>query len=280
MRPRSDSGRRSGGPPPVNPVQEEARAIVDAARAAGLTVRIVGGLAALEHCHDPATCRREHRDIDLVAPRREVTALAGVLARFGYEENRHVRLASAGQSAQFFRPCIHGDGGAPVHADDRIDVYLDSFRLHHQVRLAPRLRLHDYAVSASDALLVKLQRGSLGAADLTDVLAMLSDAGLGSSGDQIDPPYIARLCARDWGLGHDVRRSLEDVRRGAPARYSGDELTRVMRVLDELEACLGRERKSLRWRLRALAGERLPWQDVVDEREGLRVGMREGPAGG
>lgn len=260
------------------PVPQEARAIVDAARAAGLTARLIGGLAALEHCRDGAACRHEHRDIDLVAPRREIKGLTGVLEGFGYGENPHVRLASAGQTAQFYRACSHTDRFGALHVDDRIDVYLDSFHLHHEFRLVGRLRLHPYAVSASDALLVKLQRGWLSATDLRDAIGILERVSLGAAGDQLDAGYIARLCGRDWGLGHDVRRALDEVRAAAPPLCEGDQLSHVLAILDALELAVSRERKTLRWRLRAMAGERLPWQDVVDEREGLRVGVREGPA--
>ena len=71
---------------------------------------------------------------------------------------------------------------------------------------------------------------------------------------------------------------MELVRAMAPETCPVDDLPRVMAVVDELEDRVRSEHKSLRWRLRALAGERLPWRDQVDESDGVRVGERERPA--
>ena len=45
--------------------------------------------------------------------------------------------------------------GSRRHDDDRVDVYLDTFRLHHQIPLRRRLTLEPYTVPAADVLLVE-----------------------------------------------------------------------------------------------------------------------------
>ena len=53
---------------------DEAHRIIDAARAEGVTLRLVGGLAVREHCRVAAFCERPYHDIDLAVPRRSAKA--------------------------------------------------------------------------------------------------------------------------------------------------------------------------------------------------------------
>ena len=62
----------------------EGRRLVDAARAEGLTLRLLGGLGVREHCRDVELCARDYTDLDMVAPGRERRRLATLLQRFGY----------------------------------------------------------------------------------------------------------------------------------------------------------------------------------------------------
>lgn len=266
-----------------HPMLDEAADLVDEARRDGVELRLVGGLAVLAQCHDVAYCRREHRDFDLVGLRSQTKAMIATFARLGYEENRHVRLASAGMLAQVFRPCRHMRGGLTAHPDDRVDIYLDTFRLHHQIPLRRRLTLEPYTVPAADVLLVKLQRTWVTLTDLRDVIGLLKDADLGEreAPGVVDLRYLARLTARDWGLHHDVVANLGRVRVALPGAGLDDAAqARVRSAVERLEEALRRARKGPRWRLRALAGEHLPWHDVVDENEGARIGLREAPQAG
>lgn len=272
----------AGGQGPLrgrHPMLDEALGLVDAAREDGVDARLVGGLAVLALCG--ASARRDHRDFDLVAPRSSAGRLLATLTRLGYEENRHVRLASGGALLQVYRPCLHRDAaGRRRHADDRVDVYLDAFRLHHTIVLKRRLRREPYTLPPSDVLLAKLLRTRMSATDVGDVAALLlrfdvrDDEGPGALGRQ----YVARLCARDWGLYHDVERNLERVAREADGlSLGGGEAALVGERAADLRAALRAARKGLRWRLRAAVGERLPWYDVVDEAEGRRIALRERP---
>lgn len=260
---------------------DEALDLVDAARADGIELRLVGGLAVLAQCRDVGFCRREHRDMDAVALRRQTRELIATLGRLGYEENRHARLASAGQVLQVYRECRHVRDGSRRHDDDRVDVYLDTFRLHHQIPLRRRLMLEPYTVPLDDVLLAKLQRTWTTGTDLHDVIALLKDADL-----QLDEApgvvglrYLARAAARDWGLYHDVTGNLRRVRDALPGTGLDDRgAGRVVEAVQAIETVLARARKGPRWRLRAAIGEHWPWYDAVDENEGARIGLREGPA--
>ena len=258
----------------------EAREIVGAAAGAGVVLRLVGGLAVYATSPDRDFARRPIRDIDLVGLRRQATRAAAALGALGYQENRHVRFATAGQVMQFFRRCVHvGGDGRRVHDDDRIDVYLDAFRLDHEIALKDRLPGGADTVPAADVLLIKLQRCAPSPDDLRDVVALLKDLRLDGRDEPgvVNLDYLARLCSRDWCLHHDVTASLRRCRELlAEFGLDSSEQARVVAALDEIETAIATRNKTLRWRLRSIPGERLPWTDGVDEREGQRLALLEG----
>jgi hypothetical protein len=259
---------------------DEALALVDEARVDGVDARLVGGLAVLALCADADGCRREHRDVDLVAPKPAAGRLLGTFARLGYEENSHVRFASSGALLQVYRPCAHEDLGGRPHADDRVDVYLDAFRLHHTVGLRRRLRREAYTLPPSDVLLAKLLRTHMSVADVLDVAILLRDLEVCEEErpGTIGRRYLAQACARDWGLYHDVTGNLERVAREASRLGFGERgAARVVSVAAGIHESLAAARKGPRWRLRARIGEHLPWYDAVDENDGQRIGLRERP---
>ena len=103
--------------------------------------------------------------------------------------------------------------GEPAHADDHVDVFLDTFRMDHDIALARRLEIEPYTLSLSDLLLTKLQIFRLNEKDLRDMVTLLGDAEVGDEDapGTINGRYIARLCADDWGLFYDVAMNLQRV---------------------------------------------------------------------
>ena len=199
---------------------DEGRRLVDAARAEGLTLRLLGGLAVREHCRTLELCERDHSDLDMVASAKQARRLAALFAGFGYAENVDVRTATVNAEMQFVRPCEHGGGTGwgSAHADDHIDVFLDSFRMDHDIALVRRLEIEPYTVSLSDLLLTKLQIFRLNEKDLRDIVTLLGDVEVSEEDAPglINGRYIGRLCADDWGLFYDVAVNLRASAR--PAR--------------------------------------------------------------
>lgn len=274
-------GRQTPKPPyGRHPMLDEALDLVEAARDDGVVLRLVGGLGILARCEDAALCRRRYRDYDVVGLRRQTKDLLRTFSRLGYEENPHVRLASAGAMLQVQRPCRHGTAHAPEHPDDRVDVYLDDFRQQHTLSLAGRLALEPFSLSAADLVLAKLLRTRPSHADVADVLGLLAGARLGDaeSPGVLSLCRVGRACARDWGLWHDVSRNLALLRERVPVvGFDQAEQARARHALDGLTAAVAGTRKTLRWRLRALLGERVSWHDAVDESDGLHIGLMERP---
>ena len=250
----------------------DARRIIDAAREQDLVLRLIGGLAVRFHCETLDFCERDHGDIDLVGHRRDATRIATLFATLGLEENVHVRLATGGRQLQFAREGRHKEEWAPYgqHNDDHVDVFLDTFKMDHTIDLTDRLDPEGYTITVSDVLLTKLQMARLNEKDERDIFTLLQDLELGTADDPgaIDLPYVARLCARDWGLFHDVESNLALLRARLEAYDLGPgERNRMRTKLRRLEEAIQAEPKSLAWRLRAKVGTRRSWHDTVEEQD-------------
>ena len=251
---------------------DEGRRLVDAARTAGLTVRLLGGLAVREHCRTAELCERDYSDLDMVAPAGQAPLLAELFAGFGYEENYEVRRATGNAGLQFVRPCLHAasSGASVAHADDHVDVFLDTFRMDHNIALAQRLEIEPYTVSLSDLLLTKLQIFRLEDKDVRDIVTLLDYAEVAEEDTPglVNSRYIGELCAADWGLFHDVATNLQRVNEGVAAlNVSEARRTRVLQNIARLTAALEDAPKSLRWRLRARIGKRKSWHNEIDDQE-------------
>jgi hypothetical protein len=236
---------------------------------------LLGGLAARLYCRSLDFCERDHGDIDLIGHRHDAGRIEDLFMELGYQENRHVQMATEGRQLQFVRKCRHGDEWSEhrPHDEDHADVFLDTFKLEHAIDLSDRLELDDYAITASDVLLIKLQMARLEEKDERDVFALLQDLPLlagGGPGDRaaIDVAYLARLCAHDWGLYHDVQLNVTLLRSRLAAFGAHPEIEdRVQDALSVIESAIEAEPKPASWRMRARIGTRMPWRNTVEEQD-------------
>jgi len=258
---------------PAQPVRramhDEAHELIDAASAAGLTLRLLGGLAVREHCRTAELCARDYSDVDMVSRTRDARRLRAVFARFGYEEDYGAAGATGNTQLRFVRACRHaGLDGTPAHGDDHVDVFLDTFRMDHDIALGDRLAREPYTVPVSDLLLTKLQIFKLNEKDIRDVVTLLDGVAVGDAETPgaIDAAYIAALCADDWGLYYDVGLTLQRVEEHvADYGLSDARVAAVRRGLGRLVAAIAEAPKPVRFRLRARAGTRARWHNELDE---------------
>ena len=215
---------------------DEDRRLVDAARSAGLTLRLLGGLAVREHCRTAQRCERDHSHLDMVARAKQARGLLTLFAGFGYTENYAVSTATANAELPFVRPRVHGgvSGAGPAHADDHVEIFLDAFRMDR------------------------------------DIVTLLGDAEVGEEDARglINGRYIGQLCADDWGLFYDVATNLTHVDEGAGTFDLSDlRVARVHKRVVRLIAAIDGAPKSVRWRLRARVGTRKTWHNQIDAQE-------------
>jgi hypothetical protein len=242
----------------------EARRIVEAADAAGLPIRVVGGVGVALIAPTVGQLRpiRTYHDIDLVAPAR-APAIARSMAALGYGASTEFNALNGAE-----RMLFHDPGGR------RIDVFIDTLRMCHELPFRERLTAWPLTLSPADLLLSKLQIVELTDRDAQDVLALLADHALTEAdGEGIDVRRIREVCGRDWGWWRTVDDNLaaliprweqagnDAVAAGAPPEAAS---TALMRARD-LRTSLAAAPKSVGWRLRAVVGARLRWYDSPEE---------------
>jgi hypothetical protein len=244
---------------------DEGRRIVRAADAAGLPIRVVGGVGIALIAPTVGQLRpiRAYHDIDLAAPAR-APAIARLMAALGYGASTEFNALNGAE-----RMLFHDPGGR------RIDVFIDTLRMCHELPFRDRLTAWPLTLSPADLLLSKLQIVELTDRDAQDVLALLADHALTEAdGEGIDLRRIREVCGRDWGwwrtVGDNVaglitRWEEETGKRapwpGAPPEASSRALERAR----DLRAGLAAAPKSVGWRLRAVVGPRLRWYDSPEE---------------
>jgi len=247
----------------------EARRIVEAGDAAGLPIRVVGGVGIALIAPTVGQLRpiRAYHDIDLAAPAR-APAIARLMAALGYGASTGFNALNGAE-----RMLFHDPGGR------RIDVFIDTLRMCHELPFGKRLTAWPLTLSAADLLLSKLQIVEFTDRDAQDVLALLADHELSESDSEgIDLRRIREVCGRDWGWWRTVDDNLAGLiarwetaagtgsegaaaAAGAPPEASSRALARAR----GLRADLAASPKSAGWRLRAVVGPRLRWYETPEE---------------
>jgi hypothetical protein len=218
----------------------------------------VGGLAVLDHCVVLKFCEREYADIDLIGLSRQTDGIEKLFKELGYTENKSIRITTSFNQMQFFKKNV----------DNHIDVFLDILRMEHNIDLRMRLHIEEYTISISDILATKLQILELNEKDVRDILSIVKDLPLGETdtSGMINLNYIGQLCSRDWGLCKDVLSNIDKCI-GMITTYdlTSEEVEEVKGKMLEIKEKIVKYPKTLRWRLRAIIGERIAWHNVVEE---------------
>ncbi|MFX1519846.1 MAG: hypothetical protein ACFFCD_07990 [Promethearchaeota archaeon] len=246
----------------------EAIHIIDVARKKGAILRLIGGLAVRNHCEIIDFCERDYGDIDLVGLKKHFKKINETFTELGYKENRDVAIATSGQQMQFYKEDL----------EDHVDVFLDTFRMEHDVVLKERLTLEDYTISISDILITKLQIYTINEKDLRDILTIVKDVPLGEEDKSgvINVKYVAQLCSRDWGLYTDILSNIDKcLNLMHHYNLSSEEVKQIQNKLNKIKKVIEKEPKTRRWKLRAKIGKRKAWYRVVEEEGAIPISLEE-----
>lgn len=242
---------------PLPDLFEEAKRLVDGARAQGVTLRLLGGLAARFHCQALLFCLRDYSDIDVMGLGRQRPSIEKIFVALGYEPHRMFNALHGDKRLEFRDP----------HSERHVDVFLDRFEMGQILDLRRRLEIEPYTISLGDLLLTKLQVERLNAKDVRDILTLLKDlpAGEEDAPGVLNLGYAAATCAKDWGLYHAVMTNISHMGQyiedyTLDAEEKRVVLARISRLQREMEAAP----KSWRWKFRSLIGERVRWYQVVE----------------
>jgi hypothetical protein len=237
-------------------VLAEGERVLAAARAEGVPLRLVGGVAVWLRARDavPHTLSREYKDLDFATTRKRAGDAQQLLRNLGYAPHVAFNTMNSKERLLFF--------------DDpherQVDVFVGSFRMSHEIPLEGRLEVDDVSVPLAELLLTKLQIVQLNEKDVRDTVAMLVAHDVGETdGATLNAPRVAQLCAADWGLWRTITKNLENV----GAHLDGYDVDRdvIARRLAEIEERIEAEPKSRSWRLRGRIGERKRWYELPEE---------------
>lgn len=235
--------------------------LVSACAAEDATLRLLGGVAVALRCpsaRDAGPLARSYSDLDAVTVRKDSRRLAPGMAALGFEPAKRFNAAHGAERMRF-------DLDDGIH----IDVFVDRFRMCHELPLAGRLDRDDHTITLADLLLTKLQVAKLNEKDLTDIGALLLDHALGTGAGEIDLEYICGLLGDDWGWWRTTTETLSLVElRVDELPLAEAERERVRTQLATIRAEVEARPKSVRWRMRSRVGDRRSWREDPEDMEG------------
>jgi hypothetical protein len=225
---------------------------------AGVDLRLLGGVAIRLRAPElPPALQREYKDLDFAVPKGGGGPLDVLLRDAGYTPHVSFNAMHARERALFF----DDDHGRQV------DVFIDSFRMCHEIPLSERLALEESTVPLAELLLTKLQIIELNEKDVRDTVLLLHGHAIEEGDDgAVNAARIASLCGSDWGLWRTITANLQRCR-----DHIGDydlpepDRERIAARFDQLLDRVESEPKSRGWKLRARVGERKRWYDLPEE---------------
>jgi len=238
-------------------LQQEAIDLVRSADAAGMTLRLFGGVAVQFLVRSPLLKRTPPGDIDCVGLSSELPALLHFFSARGYQEN--------GDVCRLFGTYRRAFERAKSHL--RVDLSLNVLLFARSIDLRPRLKSRPVTLSVADLLLSKLQPKEIADKDVADVINLLGTFAPANQENDVEfnLRWFLDACSRDWGLFQLVHDNLCTVlgvmeQVSSPTRERIESMIRL--ILDEL----AKRPKSIGWKLRALLGKHLDyWNEVTVE---------------
>jgi hypothetical protein len=241
---------------PLADTVAEARRVLDGATAAGIPLRVLGGVAiAISSPHEPLL-PRTFNDIDFITARGDGPRTAKLFEELGYAGDQQFNGLNGHRRLLFY----------DTHNERRIDIFVGRFEMCHTWPLERRLEVVADTLPLGDLLLTKLQIFALTEKDQRDLVSLVHAHKLSEDESGINIAYVAERCAADWGLWRTATANLERVR-GGVGRFAlgspAEEL--VTSRLDDVRKRIDAEPKTRKWKLRARVGERVQWYEEPEE---------------
>jgi hypothetical protein len=244
--------------PLLDPIGE-ARRLTGLAHKEGVTPFLLGGVAIAIRAEGrlPSGLQRTYKDLDFVIRRGDASKWAQILERAGYTPDVEFNRLHGVQRL------LHYD----MANSKQLDTFIDVFAMCHVLEFADRLPVHGETLTPADLLLTKLQIVEVNDKDLIDTIALLLMHPLGRSSETVvDLTALAEVLGRDWGWYTTISDNLSKVgHRLTTVDLDEDQKAIVRDRLDELQNAFASFPKTLKWRLRAKVGRRIPWYDLPEE---------------
>lgn len=253
----STSSSHPASTPLADPVAE-ARRVVAAATSRTVVARVLGGAAV--HLQSPdgrPLLPRTVKDIDLATPRGARTPVSEVLTAAGYTPDEMFNALHGASRLLFYDETN----------DRKLDVFVGSFAMCHQVPIAERLERDPLTVPLAELVLTKLQIVELTERDQRDIYNLFFHHEVTEgSGAGIEADYVARVLAGDWGFWRTSKATIERcIANVGGYDLSPDAASTITGRLETLWRRVESEPKSTKWKLRSRVGERVRWYDEPEE---------------
>lgn len=265
---------------PTDVFMQEATQLVEQAKTKGIILRVVGGLGIAIRCRSyrdfgtklgrvgTGAGQQEYSDIDLVSYKKQRDKVKSFFSETGYAKRR-ATLSSAASERQIY---YHPKGWFCV------DVFFDKLMVaNHPIDFAGRLELDYPTITATDALLEKLQIWeAFSAKDLKDCLLLLKSCQVNEE-KGIDASYIAKLLSSDWGFWYTATTNLNKIHRFIselerfgpdaginPKQISNEDRKEIVTKIETSLKAIDDEPKSFGWKMRAKIGTSRKWYNPVE----------------
>jgi len=243
---------------------QDALAIIEAAKRNGIEMRLMGATAIYYRCPGSEnlnqSMNRTLTDLDFVTLSKYISHIPDLFSNLGYDGNERVNTMF-GLTRQIYTA---RQGGRHV------DVFIDKLSFSHVIDLTRRLEIDPATLTLADLLLEKMQIAKINEKDLKDTVILLLGHELSDKdGETINAKYVAKLLSDDWGFYYTVTSNLKTTRDYAErlTLLSPEEKMVVTGKIDALLDQIEKQGKSIKWRMRAKAGTRMPWYDETENVE-------------
>ena len=248
-------------PAPSADLLAEAHRLHHQAKAADITVRLLGGAAVALSAPAPLppALQRPYKDLDYVVRRSDAARWRDLLDTNGYTADTQFNTLHGAQRL------LHYD-----QVNQRqIDTFVSSFAMCHSLDLEDHLPADSATLAPADILLTKLQIFEVNDKDLIDTIALLLSHPVTTSGNSgIDTSRLAKITGSDWGWHTTLTDNLTKVSQRLPtAGLSVEHSELVAQRIEQISNTLATAPKTLKWRARAKVGRRVPWYDLPEEVE-------------
>ncbi len=241
----------------------EAEKILELAKSQNLLLRLMGACAIKLHSPDYGQLYgkmgRSLSDLDFASFSKESEKIERIMTHLGYEQDRRIVAFHELQRNFFF------NNNSRIKAD----VFYDKLSMCHTIDFKGRLELDYPTITLSDILLEKMQIVRITEKDLKDsVILLLGHEIAESDGDTINPKYISKLLANDWGFYYTFTLNSNKVKEYANKLtqvLSESERQNLSSKVDSLRKRIEEEPKSFKWKMRARVGPSVKWYDEVED---------------
>jgi hypothetical protein len=242
----------------------EALSLATAAEAAGIGLKLLGGLAVRVLCPNLPPRLRAGQDMDFACLSKGRKATAAFLEAQGCVPDRRFNNLNGDRQMYFTAP-----SGRPV------DVMVDRLTMCHTLDFRAGFSRLPYTLDAIDILLSKLQIVELNEKDARDIVQLLAGLPVGTdandtkpNGPVLDTVRFGQLLAADWGWWRTVTGNLDKLPAlvaEQPELLPPDAPHDAIGQARELAGLAQSVPKGMKWKLRANVGDRVRWYELPEE---------------